>query len=74
MKLWFHDFMKLAPDQAEIGDDHLQVQVPLATKRDLGQRALDTREPIRMVVLRALAAYGVVVPEGAITDRRKRNS
>lgn len=54
------------------GDEHLQVQVPAATKRDLGQRALDSREPIRMVVLRALAAYGVVVPEGAIADRRKR--
>lgn len=54
------------------GDEHLQIQVPAATKRDLGQRALDSREPIRMVVLRALAAYGVIVPEGAIADRRKR--
>jgi hypothetical protein len=74
MKLCFHDFMRPTLDQAENGDDHLQVQVPVVTKRDLGQRALDTREPIRMVVLRALAAYGVVVPEDAITDRRKRNS
>lgn len=61
-------------DAASTGDDeHLQIQVPAATKRDLGQRALDTREPIRMVVLRALAAYGITVPEGAITDRRKRS-
>lgn len=53
-------------------DEHLQVQVPTITKRDLGQRALDTREPIRMIVLRALQAYGVKVPADAITDRRKR--
>lgn len=73
MKICLIDFMKIDPKPEEEGDDHLQVQVPIATKRDLGQRSLDTREPIRMVVLRALAAYGVVVPEGAITDRRKRS-
>ena len=55
------------------GDEHLQAQVPIVMKRDLGQRSLDTREPIRMVVLRALAASGVVVPDEAITDRRKRS-
>ncbi|MGB3471098.1 MAG: hypothetical protein WBA51_09780 [Erythrobacter sp.] len=64
--------MKIVNRVADDGDEYLQVQVPTATKRDLGQRALDSREPIRMVVLRALAAYGVVVPEDAITDRRKR--
>lgn len=74
MKMCLYIFMKYVSSHPGDGDDHLQVQVPLATKRDLGQRALDTREPIRMIVLRALAAYGVVVPEGAITDRRKRNS
>ena len=52
--------MKIDQDPEDEGDDHLQVQVPIATKRDLGQRSLDTREPIRMVVLRALAAYGGV--------------
>ena len=46
--------MKIDQDPEDEGDDHLQVQVPIATKRDLGQRSLDTREPIRMVVLRAL--------------------
>ena len=65
--------MKSDQDPEDEGDDHLQVQGPIATKRDLGQRSLYTREPIRMVVLRALAAYGVVVPDGAITDRRKRS-
>lgn len=53
-------------------DEHLQVQVPAITKRDLGQRALDAREPIRMIVLRALQAYGVKMPADAISDRRKR--
>jgi hypothetical protein len=52
-------------------DEHLQIQVPSITKRDLGQRSLDQREPIRMIVLRALKAYGVTVPADAIHDRRK---
>jgi hypothetical protein len=73
MKLWFHGYMIGGETVGGGDDEHLQIQVPAATKRDLGQRALDTREPIRMVVLRALAAYGVTVPEGAITDRRKRS-
>ena len=73
MKTWFYDFMKPERAAGEGDDEHLQVQVPAATKRDLGQRALDSREPIRMVVLRALAAYGVTVPESAMTDRRKRS-
>ena len=55
-----------------VEDEHLQIQVPAVTKRDLGQRALDAREPIRMVVLRALQAYGIAVPAEAIHDRRKQ--
>lgn len=71
MKVWFPVFMK--PRIVEdAGDEHLQVQVPAVTKRDLGQRALDEREPIRMIVLRALKAYGVAVPADAIQDRRKQ--
>lgn len=54
------------------GDEYLQIQVPAITKRDLGQRALDEQEPIRMIVLRALRAYGVTVPADAIYDRRKQ--
>lgn len=56
-------------DQA---DEHLQIQVPSVTRHDLGLRAAETREPIRVIVLRALKAYGVTVPEEAISDRRKR--
>lgn len=72
-EICFYSFMKFNGTTGSGDDEHLQIQVPAATKRDLGQRALDTREPLRMVVLRALAAYGVTVPEGAITDRRKRS-
>lgn len=53
-------------------DEHLQIQIPASTKRDLGHRAVEAREPIRMIVLRALEAYGIPVPEGAIWDRRRK--
>lgn len=53
-------------------DEHLQVQVPAVTKRHLDIRSAETREPIRVIVLRALQAYGVPVPATAISDRRKR--
>ena len=53
-------------------DENLQIQIPASTKRHLGHRAVETREPIRMIVLRALDAYGVPVPESAIWDRRKK--
>lgn len=52
-------------------DEHLQVQVPSATKLDLAVKAAKAREPIRMLVLRALDAYGVEVPAEAIQDRRR---
>lgn len=64
--------MKAGNVSNDAHDEHLQVQVPSVTKRDLGQRALDQREPIRMIVLRALQAYGVKVPADAIHDRRKQ--
>lgn len=65
--------MKHLEARSDADDEHLQIQVPGVTKRDLGQRALDAREPIRMIVLRALQAYGVNVPSEAISDRRKRS-
>jgi hypothetical protein len=55
-------------------DEYLQIQVPAITKHHLGIRAAETREPIRVVVLRALKAYGVTVPDEAISDRRKKRS
>ncbi len=55
-------------------DEHLQIQVPAITKRHLGIRAVETRESIRIIVLRALKAYGVPVPDEAIFDRRKKRT
>ena len=63
--------MSRTSKQAEKDEEHLQVQVPSATKLDLAVRAAKAREPIRMVVLRALDAYGVEVPADAIQDRRR---
>lgn len=64
--------MKAAGAQSrEEVDEYLQIQVPAVTKHQLGIRAAETREPIRVIVLRALKAYGVTVPDGAISDRRK---
>ncbi len=57
---------------SDVVDEHLQIQVPAITKRHLGIRAVETREPIRVIVLRALQAYGVPVPDEAIADRRKK--
>ena len=60
---------EVSPD---VIDEHLQIQVPAITKRHLGIQAVETREPIRVIVLRALQAYGVPVPDEAIADRRKK--
>lgn len=74
MKSCSYEIMKqpILPQAAD--DEYLQIQVPSATKQALAMRAVMTREPIRMVVLRALDAYGVEVPDGAIQDRRRRQS
>lgn len=56
----------------DVADEHLQIQVPAITKRYLGIQAVETREPIRVIVLRALQGYGVSVPDEAIADRRKK--
>ncbi len=61
-------------DTSDMLDEHLQIQVPAITKRHLGIRAVETRESIRIIVLRALKAYGVPVPDEAIFDRRKKRT
>lgn len=71
MKICYQNFMKSVVSAEEDPDEHLQVQIPASTKRYLGHRAVETREPIRMIVLKALDAYGVPVPPQAISDRRK---
>lgn len=57
---------------ANLSDDEtLQVQVPAATKRAIHIRSAETGDPMRVLVLKALAAYGFPVPEEALIDRRK---
>ena len=75
MKPCYHGFMKVNTS-FPVGelDEYLQIQVPSVTKHALGMRSAETREPIRVIVLRALKAYGVIVPDEAITDRRKGRS
>jgi hypothetical protein len=59
-------------DWTQSDDEYLQVQVPAVTKRNLGIKAAETRQPLRVIVLKALKAYGVTVPADAIFDRRGR--
>ena len=54
-----------------LDDETLQVQVPAATKRAIHIRSAETGDPMRLLVLKALAAYGLPVPEDALVDRRK---
>ena len=54
-----------------LDDETLQVQVPAATKRAIHIRSAETGDPMRLLVLKARAAYGFPVPEDALVDRRK---
>jgi hypothetical protein len=53
-------------------DETLQVQVPATTKRAIHIRSAETGDPMRVLVLKALAAYGFPVPDQALVDRRKQ--
>lgn len=59
--------MKQVPSR----DKYLQIQAPAIIKRQLGIRAVETRGPFCVNVLRALQAYGVPLLPAAIRDRRK---
>lgn len=64
--------MMIMESAAAATDEPLQVQVPAITKYDLAIKALEAHEPMRMVVLRALQAYGIQVPDEQIANRRIR--
>jgi predicted HicB family RNase H-like nuclease len=66
-----HETLISAMPSQKPKEQMLQVQVPAMTKRDLAVKAAKAGEPLRMYVLKALAAYGVKVPANSIADRRK---
>ena len=49
----------------------LQIEVPEVTKTHLRLVAAKRGEPMRLIVLRALADAGIKVPKEELKDRRK---
>lgn len=54
-------------------EQSLQITVPQVTKKNLKVSAAENGETMRVIVLRALAAAGIEVPEAELQDRRKEN-
>lgn len=52
-------------------EENLQITVPQITKRSLKMRAAESGDPMRVIVLRALAEAGIQVPSEELLDRRK---
>lgn len=52
-------------------EENLQITVPRATKKSLKLRSAETGDPMRVIVLRALATVGIQVPNEELKDRRK---
>ena len=52
----------------------LQLSIPASTKKQLQIKAVETGDPVRLLVLRALSAAGYDVPAAELTDRRKARS
>lgn len=73
-KSCYHDFMKHEGKRVRSSgsaEESLQITVPKVTKRSLKISAAKTGDPMRVIVLRALAKAGIQVPEEEIHDRRK---
>ena len=54
------------------GEEHLQITVPVVTKKNLRLKAAKSGETMRVIVLKALAAAGVQVPKKDLQNRRKK--
>lgn len=52
-------------------EETLQITVPKVTKKSLKINAAESGEPMRLIVLRALASAGIQVPKEELSDRRK---
>lgn len=61
-----------SPNGIDTKEPTLQLFLPAATKRAIALRAAETGETVRVIVLRALSAYGLHVPEDSLVDRRKQ--
>lgn len=57
-----------SPQESE---ETLQITVPRITKRSLRISSAESGEPMRLIVLRALAGVGIQVPAEDLQDRRK---
>lgn len=53
-------------------EDTLQITVPKVTKKSLKMRSAESGDPMRVIVLRALADAGIQVPDEELQDRRKK--
>ena len=53
-------------------EEHLQITVPVVTKKSLRLKAARSGETMRVIVLKALAAAGVQVPKKDLQNRRKK--
>lgn len=52
-------------------EETLQITIPRVTKRSLKINAAESGDPMRLIVLRALASAGIQVPREELHDRRK---
>ena len=52
-------------------EEPLQITVPHVTKKSLKMKAAESGETMRVIVLKALAAAGIQVPQTELHDRRK---
>ena len=52
-------------------EEPLQITMPQVTKKSLKMRAAESGETMRVIVLKALAAAGIQVPQTELQDHRK---
>lgn len=72
MLSWFHGLEPTMRDAVTSEtEENLQISVPRETKKSLRLKAAESGEPMRLIVLRALAKAGIRVPDEELRDRRK---
>jgi hypothetical protein len=74
MESCYYDLMKRSASREAVSgtsEEPLQITVPKVTKKSLRMRSAETGETMRVIVLKALAAAGIQVPQTELLDRRK---